>query len=59
VRIVQTYEVEPIDGGARIHHAISVGGPRERGCSLLAGQYTRLLARETRALAAYVARGRT
>ena len=57
VRLVQTYEVEPIDGGARIHHAITVGGPLERGYSLLAGQYTKLLARETRALAAYVRAG--
>ena len=54
VRIVQTYEVESIDGGARIHHAIAVDGPLERGYSLLAGQYTKLLVRETRALAAYV-----
>jgi hypothetical protein len=59
VRLVQTYDVEPIDGGARIHHAISVAGPLERGYSLLAGQYTKLLARETRALAAYIGQGRT
>jgi hypothetical protein len=53
VRIVQTYEVDAIEGGTRIHHAISVAGPLARGYSLLAGQYTKLLARETRALAAY------
>jgi hypothetical protein len=33
--------------------------PLERGYSLLAGQYTKLLARETRALAAYIGQGRT
>ncbi len=59
VRLVQWYEVEPIESGTRIHHAITVRGPLERGYSLLAGQYTKLLARETRALAAYVQQGRT
>jgi hypothetical protein len=59
VRLVQWYEVEPIENGTRIHHAITVRGPLERGYSLLAGQYTKLLARETRALAAYVQQGRT
>jgi hypothetical protein len=59
VRIVQSYEVEPIERGTRIRHAITVGGPLERGYSLLAGQYTKLLARETRALAAYTLHDRT
>jgi hypothetical protein len=59
VRIVQSYEVEPLDGGTRIHHAITVAGPLERGYSLLASRYTKLLARETRALAAYVQRERS
>ncbi len=57
VRIVQPYEVEPLEGGTRIHHAITVSGPLERGYSLLAGPYTKLLARETRALGGYVKRG--
>jgi hypothetical protein len=58
VRIVQSYEVEPVAEGARIRHVFTVAGPLERGYKLLAGQYTKLLARETRALAAYVRRGR-
>ena len=58
VRIVQEYEVTPLDDGTRIRHAITVAGRLERGYKLLACQYTRLLARETRALAAYVHQSR-
>lgn len=51
VRIVSTYEVTPVDGGARLRHEIAVSGPLELGYRLLRPQYTRLLAREVRALA--------
>jgi hypothetical protein len=55
VRIVSTYEVTPIEGGARLRHEMTCSGPLERGYRLLRAQYTRLLARETRDLAALVA----
>jgi hypothetical protein len=55
VSIVSTYEVTTTEGGARLRHGMTCAGPLERGYRLLARQYTRLLARETRALAALVA----
>ena len=51
VAIVSTYEVTPIEGGARLHHAMACTGALERGYRLLSRQYTKLLARETRDLA--------
>jgi hypothetical protein len=55
VSIVSTYEVTPIEGGARLRHEMTCTGPLELGYRLLGRQYTKLLARETRDLAALVA----
>jgi hypothetical protein len=51
VTIVSTYEVTEGPAGARLHHTIMLSGPLERAYCLVEGQYTRMLAEETRRVA--------
>jgi hypothetical protein len=54
VTIVSTYDVTPIEGGSRLQHTIEISGRLERPYRLLEGQYSRMLAEETRRLAELV-----
>ena len=51
VVITSTYEVTPTETGARLHHTISLAGPLEVLYKGVRGQYTRMLAAETRRVA--------
>jgi uncharacterized protein YndB with AHSA1/START domain len=51
VTIVSTYDVQPIEGGARLRHTIELSGRFERAYRLVEGQYTRMLHEETRKVA--------
>jgi hypothetical protein len=59
VTITSTYEVTPTATGSRLHHTISLAGPLEVLYKGVRGQYTRMLAEETRRVTELAAGGVT